>query len=253
MEAGIPYLKTALIALLFISYQATSEPLSAWGNESLPPMAYIEGGTPKGFGIEITQAVLKEAGIDFRFKMAPWKRAYVEAKRGNGLVFGMYWTEQRSKLFHFSKALWTEEIVLATKKGKEFPFQKIADLQGKIISMQRGTRPGTEFENALKNKVFIAKPNNNPVERVGILMHGQIDAAMFNPGLASVVWNARLAGYSMKHLTVLKKPLAVKAKHIGIAKFLKKEELINKIDAAINRLHEAGKIKQIMDRYENKN
>ncbi len=253
MEAGIPYLKTALIALLFISNQAVSETLPVWGNESLPPMAYIEGGTPKGFGIEITQAVLNEAGIDFRFKMAPWKRAYVEAKRGNGLVFGMYWTEQRSKLFHFSKALWTEEIVLATKKGKEFDFKKIGDLKGKIISMQRGTRPGTKFENALKNKVFIAKPNNNPVERVGILMHGQIDAAMFNPGLASVVWNAKLAGYSMKYLSVLKKPLAIKAKHIGIAKFLKQEELINEIDAAINRLNEAGKIKQIMDRYENKN
>lgn len=213
-------------------------------------MAYLEDGEPKGFGIEITQLVLKEAGIDFRFKMAPWKRAYVEAERGNGLVFGMYWTEKRSKIFHFSKALWTEEIVLATKKGKEFSFKKIGDLQGKFISMQRGTRPGTEFEEALKNKVFFAKPNNNPVERVGILMHGQIDAAIFNPGLASVVWNARLAGYSMEHLTVLKKPLAVKAKHIGVAKFIKHEEIIKKIDAAIMRLNKKGEIAKIIKRYE---
>ena len=246
----IPFLKIALLASLLISNGANCQPISAWGNGSLPPMAYMEGDVPKGFGIEIVQAVLDEAGVDFRFKMAPWKRAYIEGKRGQGLVFGMFLTKDRAKIFDFSKPLWSEKIVLVTRKGKEFPFEKIADLKGKRISLQRGTRPGTEFENALKNQLFVAAPNNSPIERVGILMHGQVDGAIFNPGIASVVWNARLAGFSMNKLTVLTKPLAVKDKHIGILKSLHKTQLMEKINHAIDALNQRGVIQGIMKRYE---
>jgi len=253
MKTVILFLKTTVLILLSTHNQAQSQPISAWGNENLPPMAYMEGDVPKGFGIEIIQAVLDEAGVDFRFKMAPWKRAYIEAKRGQGLVFGMYLTQERAKIFDFSKPIWSEEIVLATRKGEEFPFEKIADLKGKRISLQRGTRPGTEFENALKNQLFVAAPNNNPVERIGILMYGKIDGAIFNPGLASVVWNARLAGFSMSRISVLKKPLAIKAKHIGILKSLQKTQLMNKINTAIDALKQRGAIQSIMDRYETLN
>ena len=250
MNANNKYLKAILISLFFISGDALSESLPLWGNESLPPMSYIENDTPKGFGIEITQLVLKEAGIDFRFKLAPWKRAYMEALRGNGLVFGMYWTPDRAKKFNFSKPLWSEEIVIATQRGNEFKFEKIDDLKGKKISMQRGTRPGSEFENALKNKLFIAMPNNSPVERIDVLMHGQVDAGIFNPGLASVIWNAKLAGVPIQSISILKKPLAIKDKHIAIARFLNREDLIKKIDAAIDRLNAQGQIQAIIGQYE---
>ena len=250
MKSVILCLKVSLLACLFINNGTHAETISAWGNENLPPMAYMEGDVPKGFGIEIIQAVLDEAKVDFRFKMAPWKRAYIEAKRGQGLVFGMYFTKQRAKIFDFSKPIWSEEIVLVTRKGQEFPFNKIADLKGKRISLQRGTRPGTEFEDALKNKLFIALPNNSPVERVGVLMHGQIDAAIFNPGIASVVWNAHQAGIAINNFSVLKKPLAVKAKHIGILKSLHKSELMEKINTAIDALNQRGVIQGIMKRYE---
>ncbi len=253
MKSFFSFLKISALAFIIISDEAYSQPISAWGNENLPPMAYMEGDVPKGFGIEIIQAVLDEAGVDFRFKMAPWKRAYIEAKRGQGLVFGMYLTQERAKIFDFSKPIWSEEIVLTTRKGEEFPFEKIADLKGKLISLQRGTRPGTEFENALKNKLFIAAPNNSPVERVGILMYGKADGAIFNPGRASVVWNARLAGFSMSRISILKKPLAVKAKHIGILKSLHKTQLIKKINTAIDALNKRGVIQGIMDRYETMN
>lgn len=253
MRAVIPNLKIVFLAVLIISKGAYGQPISAWGNENLPPMAYMDGEEPKGFGIEIVQAVLDEAGVDFRFKMAPWKRAYIEAKRGQGLVFGMFLTKDRAKIFEFSKPLWREEIVLVTRKGQEFPFKKIADLKGKRISLQRGSRPGTEFENALKNQLFVASPNNSPIERVGILMHGQVDGAIFNPGIASVVWNARLAGFPMSKLSILKKPLAVKNKHIGILKSLHKTQLMEQINRAIDTLNQRGVIQNIVKRYENIN
>ncbi len=240
----------AFVTLLSISSLTLSEPWQVWGNGSLPPMGYMENDQAKGFGVEITQAVFEEAGIEYTIILAPWKRAYVEAELGHGLVFGMYWTQDRSKLFDYSIPLWTEEVVLVTNKGQEFEFNKIDDLKGKTISFQRGTRSGTEFEHAIKSKLFKAKPNNDPVNRLRMLNLDRIEAAIFNPGLASVVWNAQLAKLPMSFFSVLKKPLAVENKHIAISKSLNKTDLIHKLNAAIEKLKKNGTIREILRRYE---
>ena len=246
---SVKILMVMLIALL-ISNLSIAEPLKVWGNGELPPMAYVENGAPKGFGVEITKAVLDEAGIEHKLILAPWKQAYVQAKAGNGLVFGMYWTEERSKHFDYSIPLWEEEIVLVTKKGNDFSFDKIDDLKGRVVALQRGARPGTEFEKALENKLFEAIEHDSPVKRLKILNLNRVDAVVSNPGLASVVWNARLAGIPISEFTVLKKPLSVEAKYIGIAKTLYRKDLIEKINAAIERLNKKGVIQTIIKHYE---
>jgi len=50
--------------------------------------------------------------------------------------------------------------------------------------------------------------------------------------------------------TVLENPLAVKAKHIGIAKSLKRKDLIERIDAALEKLEGDGSLASIIRRYE---
>ena len=239
-----------MLMAVLVHKLSIAEPLNVWGNRDLPPMGYIENGVPKGFGVEITKAVLDEAGIEYKLTMAPWKQAYVQAKAGNGLVFGMYWTEERSKYFDYSIPLWEEEIVLVTKKGNDFSFEKIDDLKGRVIALQRGARPGTEFEKALDNKLFEAIEHDSPVKRLKILTLNRVDAVVSNPGLASVVWNSRLAGISISEFTILNKPLSVEAKHIGIAKTLNRRDLIQKINAAIGRLNKKGVIEAIIKRYE---
>ena len=82
---------------------------------------------------------------------------------------------------------------------------------------------------------------------------GRVEAGIFNPGVASVVWNARLAGILASEFTVLKTPLAVEAKHIGIAKFLKRNDLIQRINPAIQKLKKNGTLDEIMIQYESEN
>ena len=50
-----------LIGLLLICNPVFAEPWEIWGNGKLPPMGYVENDIPKGFGVEITKAVLDEA------------------------------------------------------------------------------------------------------------------------------------------------------------------------------------------------
>lgn len=240
-----------IICVLALTYEAASaESWKVWGNGYLPPMAYIENGVAKGFGLEITKAVLDAARIEHAIEMAPWQRAYKEAEEGRGMVFGMYWTASRAEVFDYSKPLWEEKIVLVTRKGHEFSFIDIADLRGKRLAMQRGTRPGTEFERAMKANAFIAEPDNNPVSRLYKLQKGRVDAAVFNPGIAAVVWNAHRAGLPPDAFTVLDHPLSVQAKHIGISKSLARKDLIQRIDAAIRKLESEQVLERIMQRYE---
>ncbi len=228
-----------------------AEQQKLWGNSTLPPMSYVENNVARGFGVDITKAVFEEARIDYSLELAPWKRAYNEGLNGRGIVFGVYWTEERAKLFDFSEPLWEEKIVLVTKKGKEFDFGSIDDLKGKVISMQRGTRPGTEFEEAIKNKLFKSVPNHDPVGRLSMLKHDRVEVAVFNPGISSVIWNAKLAKIPFSEFTVLKRPLAIKTKHIGIAKSLNRKDLIIKINDAIMRLQKNGVLDAIIKKYEN--
>ena len=65
-----------------------------------------------------------------------------------------------------------------------------------------------------------------------------------------MAWNAQQAGFPMSNISVLKKPLAIKAKHIGILKSLHKTQLMEKINAAIDTLNERGVIQNIIKRYE---
>jgi polar amino acid transport system substrate-binding protein len=227
-----------------------AQPLQVFGNSDLPPLGYTENGTAKGFGVEIAKAVLDEAGIEYQIRLMPWIRAYEMAKNANGIVFGMYWTKERAELFDYSDALWQEKVVLVTAKGKEFPFQEIDDLRGKKIILQRKTRPGDAFSKAMDEKLFDAIANNDPISRLKFLQYNRADAGIFNPGISSVIWNAKLAGLKAEDFTVLEKPLAEEAKYIGIAKSFKNEALLKKINQAIQKLKENGTIDNIISAYE---
>lgn len=73
-----------------------------------------------------------------------------------------------------------------------------------------------------------------------MVLHERVHAGIFNPGLASVIWNARRGGLSPLDFTVLGNPLAIKKKHIAIAKHLKQQQLIEKINMTIDKLNSEG-------------
>ncbi len=240
-----------IFGLAFLSTSASGETINVFGNGKLPPAGYVEEGAAKGFGVEITTAVLNAAGIDHKLKMVPWKRAYENGKKGGGIVFGMFYTEERAQIFDFSKPVWEETIVLVTAKGKDFTFNSMSDLKGKKVAHQMGFRGGSEFEKALNENVFISEPDNLPVSRLKKILSGRIDTAIFNPGIASVVWHASSAGMNPDDFSIINPPLAVKMKYIAIAKSLGRKDLIDKIDSALEKLKTDGTIKAILDKYSN--
>lgn len=236
--------------LFSVFSEAFGEKTEVWMNGYIPPMCYVENNQVKGYGVEIVQAVFEEAAIDYHLRIAPWKRAFFQAKNGNGIVAGMYWTTERSMIFDYTKPLWEEKVVLVTRTENKFPFNTIQDLKGKIVGLQRGTRPGDEFTNAIKSGLLTLLEDSNPLSRIKMLYMNRTDVAIFNPGAASVRWNIKKANLSLNAFTVLPKPLAIVPKHIGIAKSLNRKDLIEKINIAIRKLSQTRKVNRILRKYE---
>ena len=70
--------------------------------ESLAPVHYEEDGEVVGIATEIVRKIFDGAGLEPRFEMFPWKRAYqsVLSDRGS-FIFTINRTEKREKLFQW--------------------------------------------------------------------------------------------------------------------------------------------------------
>ncbi|MBO1897623.1 transporter substrate-binding domain-containing protein [Shewanella sp. BF02_Schw] len=247
--------RIGIIILVIASYLisfcclAKEEVMDVYGNGDLPPITYLENGRMQGLGYELTKAILFEAGIPSRINFVPWARAYYRGKKGTGMIFGIYKTAEREMIFDYSAELWTESVLLVTAKGKEFYFNSIDDLKGRIIVMQQGTAPSNQFVKYLEDGALNVVFNRSPQTRLKFLLAGRADVGIFNPGLQAVEMNVLAAGLSMDQFSVLPMPLAVSKKYIAIKKSETSKQTISDINEAIERLHKNGQIDKIKTKY----
>lgn len=81
--------------------------------EEFPPFNYTENGKLTGFGVELAQAVLEGAGLDYAMASYPWARAYEMAQQqSNVLIFTLTRTPEREKLFHWIAPLTKRKVYL---------------------------------------------------------------------------------------------------------------------------------------------
>src|SRR6202035_544164 len=129
-----------------------------------------------------------------------------------------------------------ENVVVAVAKGKDFPFEKAADLAGKKIGLQGSFFYGDEFTAVTPQ-----------------LSAGRIDAALFNPGNTAFANSVKEAGLSADDFTVLPKPLAKLSNHLIVGKNVAGgAETLARINKAIASATADGTLAKIMAKYEPK-
>jgi len=68
--------------------------------EERPPYNYQEGDEIMGLSTEIVRAVLNKAGIEAKFRLYPWTRAYkMASERENALIYSIVRSPEREELF----------------------------------------------------------------------------------------------------------------------------------------------------------
>lgn len=215
--------------------------------ESFPPLMWSDNGVPRGIAIEVGKAILVKAGFKVVVRTCPWKRCQIMAENQGAFLTGFSKNDERLKKFLYSNVMMYDDLVIVTRKGKEFSLTNPKEYKGKVIGAQMGVGFG-EKNQGLKEGMII-ETDSDDVARVKKLMHDRIDGGFFSLGSVGITYSAKLSGYPLKNFTIL--PVIVSKDPNYLATGLKTPgalEKIKRINKAIRVLTENGEIARIQKR-----
>lgn len=134
-------LAAAALSLGAVSAQAQDNVLRVGTDATFPPMEYVDNGKRTGFDIELVEALAKAMGkqvewVDIDFKgLIPG----LVSKRFDMAVSAIYITDERKKVVDFTDSYYAGGLVVMVKDTNA-GIKKIADLDGKKVSVQVGTK-----------------------------------------------------------------------------------------------------------------
>jgi polar amino acid transport system substrate-binding protein len=115
-------------------------PLKVGTDATFPPMEFVEAGNRTGFDVDLVEAIGKTLGrpiewVDIDFKgLIPG----LVSKRFDMAVSAIYITDERKKVVDFTNPYYAGGLVAMVKDNS--PIRKLADLDGKKVTVQVGTK-----------------------------------------------------------------------------------------------------------------
>lgn len=240
-------MKKILFVLLFVISQQifATETIKVVAGESFAPLMWNDKGIPRGIAIEVAKAVVEKAGYNFVIETCPWLRCQLLAENEGAFITGFSSNEERLKKFFYTEPIIFSEVVIVTKKGKEFPFKNDEDLKGKRIGYQNGSGFGPRFENL--KKIFKTDFDHNDIARVKKIDADRIEGGIFSLGLPGFAYAAKQAGFKVEDFTILPEMVAKDPNFMATGiKTPNAKEKIAKINAALKALIEDGTIARIL-------
>ena len=234
-------LKTGVLALAFGAGAAfaQSNVLRVATDATFPPMEFVENGKKTGFDVELVEAVAAKMGkkvewVDIDFKgLVPG----LIAKRYDMAVSAIYITDERKKVVDFTQPYYAGGLVAMVKDGS--PIAKLADLNGKKVSVQVGTKSVSYLtDNYPKVQRVEVEKNQEMFNLVDI---GRADAAV--TGKPAAFQYIRTRG-GMKVL-----PEQLTTEEYGMAIRKDTPELTAAVNKALAQLKADGGYKAIVDKW----
>ncbi|SAL74828.1 transporter substrate-binding domain-containing protein [Caballeronia telluris] len=177
-----------LFSLACIAFAATfaALPLSAAAqtpdvvrvatDATFPPMEFTENGARTGFDVDIMNALVKAMGKRVEWTDIDFKGLIpgLIAHRFDAAISGIYITDERSKVVDFTEPYFAGGLVALVKSNS--PIKTIADLNGKKVSVQVGTKSVNFLRDNFPQVTRVeVEKNQEMFDLVGI---GRADAAV---------------------------------------------------------------------------
>jgi len=236
------FLLAALSALALAGNLAHAQDnvLRVGTDATFPPMEFVENGKRTGFDIELTEALAKAMGkkvewIDIDFKgLIPG----LISRRFDMAVSAIYITDERKKVVDFTDSYYAGGLV-AMIKDNNASIKKLADLDGKKVTVQVGTKSvGYLQQNFPKVQRVEVEKNQEMFNLVDI---GRADAAVTGKPAAFQYVRTR-AG-----LRVLDEQLTTE--EYGMALRKDTPELTKAVNAALAKLKADGTYAAIVKKW----
>ncbi|NVO05462.1 MAG: transporter substrate-binding domain-containing protein, partial [Rhodoferax sp.] len=210
-----------------------AETLVVYGDDSYAPVIYLDAGKPAGTLVDILQAVGQKTGEVYDLQLRPWKRAYEEARSGQGALVGASLTAERSALFDFSDPIYADDIQVVVRRDRAFVFNQLKDLKGKVMGGVIGASYGQEVDQAIKDGLFTVDLDIGQSSRLLKLLAGRMDGALIGNGQAgfeAVLHSSPELLAQRNQLLVLKTPLTRDMLYFAIPKSMNKRDAIERFN-----------------------
>ena len=255
MKKTVKIIAAALSAVLFLAVfagcsfigQKDDNVLTMATNAAFPPYEFYDGKEVVGIDAEIAAAIAKELGMKLEIEDIDFDSiiSTVQGGKADMGMAGMTVTEERLKNINFSESYATGIQVVIVKEGSDIKSvdDLFADGASYSIGVQTGTTGDIYVSDDSEGTALTVERFNNGNDAVLALANGQIDCVIIDnePAKAFV---AKQTG-----LTILDTAYAEEEYAIAVAK--DNTELLDQINAALDKLTEDGTIQAIVDKYIN--
>ena len=208
-----------------------------------PPFEFLEGKDVVGIEVEIMELVAKDLGVELSIEQMDFDSVLpgVVAGKYDVGVSGISVTEKRKKNVLFTDAYCLAAQAIVVLEGSDITGK--ADLEGKKISVQTGT---TAESYCLENDYTISGfAANNDAQMA--LVNGNVDAWVIDDLTAAEMVKAYNESNDKK-LVILSEAMTTEPYAFAFQKG--SDDLVEKINATLNKLVEDGTVKSIFDKYE---
>jgi polar amino acid transport system substrate-binding protein len=236
------FLLAALSALAFgaVPAHAQDNVLRVGTDATFPPMEFVDNGNRTGFDIELTEALAKAMGkkvewIDIDFKgLIPG----LISRRFDMAVSAIYITDERKKVVDFTDAYYAGGLV-AMVKDNNTAIKKLADLNGKKVTVQVGTKSVSYLQQTYPTVQRVEVEKNQ--EMFNLVDIGRADAAVTGKPAAYQYVRTRPG------LRVLEEQLTVE--EYGMALRKDTPEMTKAVNAALAKLKADGTYAAIVKKW----
>lgn len=205
-----------------------------------------------GLDVDFAKALLEEANCSYRFVSLPWGRSIKMLETGEiGMMLSMSPTKQRERFAYFIGPQRNETIVLVTYKSRPYILKSYQDLLTlpAPIAIHRDAVYGPKVDALLKNTLNIEERftviTNNKL-RISMLKHGRI-SGFFAEKYNMLYQSENNPDYMQVEIN----PFVINREPVYIA--LSKQSVSPKtkarLEQALERLKQTGKIRAILKKY----
>lgn len=217
---------------------ATNGTLVMATNAEFPPYEFREGDKIVGIDADIAQAIADELGMELKIEDMQFDSiiAAVQSGKADMGVAGMTITEDRLATVNFTTPYTKAAQVIIVKENSTVTTPD--DLKGKKIGVQLGTTGDIYAEDIEDVKL---DRYSKGFEAVQALLQDKIDAVIIDREPANVFVEQN------EGLKILDEEFTVEEYAICMSK--DNTELLDKVNAALEKLQESGKIEEIKAQY----
>lgn len=242
-------MRTLLLSALFSLLScglATADPVRLTNGE-WPP--YLGEQLPhKGVASRIVAEAFALQGIEVAWEFHPWARSLQLAERGKRAGSAVWLpSSEREEKFFISDPVVESGYYLFHRKGYNFDWQQVSDLQGRRLAGTRGYDYGANFQQAEAAGQLQVNRVTNDETAFRQLLAGRVDLFPMDKVVGFDMLHQHFSASERAQLSFHPKPLRSDSLHLLLSREVPgNAELIARFNQGLAQLRDSGKVAQYL-------